>query len=73
MYNREVKEVCNNYSDSDIDYKNKMIEKYLPLVKYVVNRLNLNLPPYLEYNDLVGYGVFGLIQAVERFEANRGY
>lgn len=72
MYNREVKEVCNNYSDSDIDYKNKMIEKYLPLVKYVVNRLNLNLPPYLEYNDLVGYGVFGLIQAVERFEPNRG-
>ncbi|MCL1917933.1 MAG: FliA/WhiG family RNA polymerase sigma factor [Peptococcaceae bacterium] len=48
------------------------IEKYLPLVKIIANRLAISLPPYVSEEDLVGYGVFGLLEAMQRFEASRG-
>lgn len=47
-------------------------EDYLPLVKYIVNRLQVKLPPYLENEDLLSYGIFGLLEAIEKFDPTRG-
>lgn len=49
-----------------------MICQYAPLVKYVVDRLRLSLPPSVDRDDLLGYGAIGLIEAVDRFDPNRG-
>lgn len=50
----------------------KQIEHYLPLVKRIAGRLAISLPPHVEEDDLIGYGVFGLLDALERFDPTRG-
>ena len=49
--------------------RDERITRYGPLVKYVVRRLAIALPPTLDYADLLSFGTIGLIQAVDRFEA----
>jgi RNA polymerase sigma factor for flagellar operon FliA len=51
--------------------RDKLIVKYAPLVKYVAGRLAMGLPSHIEVDDLVSYGVFGLIEAIERFDPSR--
>jgi RNA polymerase sigma factor for flagellar operon FliA len=48
-----------------------LILQYIPLVKYVVGRLAISLPHFLTSEDIISYGVVGLIDAVERYEAGR--
>jgi len=60
----------NNTGDKDI--KAKIIENYFPLIKHIVSRMNISLPPYLEYEDLISYGIFGLMQAIERYDVKKG-
>lgn len=52
--------------------KEKLIIHYAPLVKYVAGRLLVHIGQHVEYDDLVGYGIFGLIDAVEKFDNNKG-
>jgi RNA polymerase sigma factor for flagellar operon FliA len=52
--------------------KGDLILTYTPLVRYVVSRLNVTLPPSLERGDLVGFGTIGLIDAIARFDIDRG-
>ncbi|MDR3541361.1 MAG: FliA/WhiG family RNA polymerase sigma factor [Desulfosporosinus sp.] len=54
-------------------WKQEQIEQYLPLVKRIAGRLAMSLPPHVDEDDILGYGVFGLLDALERFEAARGY
>jgi RNA polymerase sigma factor for flagellar operon FliA len=49
-----------------------LILHYAPLVKYVAGRVSVGLPPNVEHADLVSYGMFGLIDAVEKFDLDRG-
>jgi RNA polymerase sigma factor for flagellar operon FliA len=53
--------------------REKLIMEYLPLVKYVVGRMAVTLPPTVDADDLMGYGVMGLIAAIERFNPDRGF
>ncbi|WP_088187724.1 FliA/WhiG family RNA polymerase sigma factor [Desulfosporosinus sp. FKA] len=53
--------------------KQEYIERYLPLVKRIAGRLSMSLPPHIEEDDIIGYGVFGLLDAIDRFEAARGF
>lgn len=48
------------------------LEKYLPLVKRISGRLAMSLPAHVDEEDLIGYGVFGLLDALQRFEPSRG-
>lgn len=48
------------------------LEKYLPLVKRIAGRLAVSLPPHIDEEDLIGYGVFGLLDALQKFEPSRG-
>lgn len=52
--------------------REELIVHYTQLVKYVVGRLALHLPPSVQEEDLIGYGVLGLIEAVDRFDPTRG-
>ncbi|MGH9087325.1 MAG: sigma-70 family RNA polymerase sigma factor [Acidimicrobiales bacterium] len=49
-----------------------LTEAYLSLVRYVVARMKPLLPDYLERDNLVQYGVFGLVDAIDRFQPSRG-
>jgi RNA polymerase sigma factor for flagellar operon FliA len=52
--------------------RDALIAQYAPLVKYVIGRLRLTLPPALDESDVLGYGTIGLIEAVDRFDPERG-
>jgi RNA polymerase sigma factor FliA len=58
--------------DADADAREKLILHYAPLVKYVASRVATGLPASVDQHDLVSYGMFGLIDALEKFEPGRG-
>jgi RNA polymerase sigma factor for flagellar operon FliA len=51
--------------------REQLILHYSPLVKYVASRLATGLPSNVEQADLVSYGIFGLIDALEKFDLER--
>lgn len=59
-------------ADKDRSSREQLIMQYAPLVRYVVGRLAVTLPPTIDQDDLFGYGVIGLIHAIERFSPERG-
>ena len=46
---------------------------YLPLVKVVAGRIAMGMPQYVDRDDLISNGYFGLLEAVERFDPKRGF
>ena len=52
--------------------RDRLILNHLPLVKYVAGRIAIGLPPHLEVGDLESYGLFGLLEAIDRFDPSRG-
>ncbi len=52
--------------------REKLILHYAPLVKYVSSRVATGLPASVDQADLVSYGMFGLIDALTKFEPGRG-
>ena len=50
------------------DIREKLILEYAPLVKLVAGRLSMYLGYNVEYEDLVSYGIFGLIDAIDKFD-----
>ncbi len=52
--------------------RDKLIVQYMYLIKYVVGRLRMNLPGTISTDDISGYGVEGLINAIERFKPSKG-
>jgi len=52
--------------------RNVLIEKYLPLVRYIAERLLAKLPQNIELDDLTSAGIFGLMDAIEGFDLSRG-
>jgi RNA polymerase sigma factor for flagellar operon FliA len=52
--------------------RERLILHYAPLVKYVASRVATGLPASVEQADLVSYGMFGLIDGLEKFEPARG-
>ena len=57
---------------ADGEAREKLILHYAPLVKYVASRVASGLPSSVDQHDLVSYGMFGLIDALEKFEPGRG-
>ena len=51
--------------------RERLILHYSPLVKYVAGRVGVGLPPNIEQADLVSYGIFGLIDAIQKFDLER--
>src|SRR6266567_4928793 len=57
----------------DPKHRDALILHYSPLVKYVAGRVAVGLPQNVDPADLVSYGIFGLIDAIEKFDLDRGY
>jgi RNA polymerase sigma factor for flagellar operon FliA len=69
----EKQELWKKYiQDPDPDTRERLLVKYLPLVKYVAGRMMTSLPSSVDYDDLVSAGVIGLIGALERFDPGQG-
>jgi RNA polymerase sigma factor for flagellar operon FliA len=47
------------------------VNQYAPLVKYVAGKIAIGMPQNVDFDDLVGYGVFGLLDAIEKFDPDR--
>lgn len=56
---------------ADSRLREQLILHYSPLVKYVAGRVSVGLPPNVEQADFVSSGVFGLIDAIEKFDPSR--
>jgi RNA polymerase sigma factor for flagellar operon FliA len=54
------------------ELRNRLVEQYLPLVKYNGERIWARLPEGVELDDLISAGVFGLMDAIEAFDLSRG-
>jgi len=55
------------------DARERLILHYSPLVKFVAGRVASGLPQSVEQADLVSYGIFGLIDAIEKFDPSQGF
>ena len=55
----------------DSDIRETFIRQYSPLVKYVAGKVAVGMPTSVEFDDLVGYGVFGLLDAIEKFDPTK--
>ncbi|MBM3694553.1 MAG: FliA/WhiG family RNA polymerase sigma factor [Actinobacteria bacterium] len=58
--------------EGDEKAREGLILHYSPLVKFVAGRVGVGLPRNVEQADLVSYGMFGLIDAIDKFEPERG-
>jgi RNA polymerase sigma factor for flagellar operon FliA len=52
--------------------RDRLVLHYAPLVKYVAGRVGTGLPAHVDIADLIQSGIFGLVDAIEKFEPNRG-
>jgi RNA polymerase sigma factor for flagellar operon FliA len=59
--------------DGTPDARERLILHYSPLVKFVAGRVAAGLPQNIEQADLVSYGIFGLIDAIDKFDPARGF
>jgi len=55
-----------------IELRNRLVERYVPLVKYNAERIWARLPDGVDLDDLISAGVFGLMDAIESFDLERG-
>ncbi len=74
MTTTEVAAVWREYQATrDPEIRNQLVLQYSPLVKYVAGRVRSGLPASVESADLVSEGVFGLMDAIEKFDPDRGW
>jgi len=70
----DVNVLWSRYQEAgDPGIRDALILNYAPLVKYVASRVSVSLPQNVEHADLVSYGMFGLIDAIDKFEPDRGF
>lgn len=61
-----------NYVDSrDITIRNYFVEKYAPLAKFVAHKVMAGVPSSVTYDDLVSFGILGLVDAIDKYDLNR--
>ncbi len=70
----EIQEVWREFKKNpgNKELRNRLIERYLPLVKYNGERIWQRLPDGVELDDLISAGVFGLMDAIDAFDLSRG-
>lgn len=58
--------------DGERRVRDELVLAYCPLVKHVAGRIVSGMPPHVDIADLIAYGLAGLVEAVERYEPDRG-
>ncbi|MCB9882601.1 MAG: FliA/WhiG family RNA polymerase sigma factor [Planctomycetes bacterium] len=68
-----IEEVWVEYKKTGaVELRNQLIERYLPMVRYISERLLQTLPKSIELDDLCSAGQFGLMDAIDGFDLSRG-
>src|SRR5438094_10157023 len=69
----DVQQLWRDYrTEPTVELRNQLVENYLPLVKYNAERIWSRLPEGVDLDDLISAGVFGLMDAIEAFDLERG-
>lgn len=68
----EVQVLWSRWQAGDRYAQEDLVRHYTPLVRYVVKRLGIRAPEVVDYDDLVAYGMIGLLDAFKRFDTERG-
>ena len=69
-----VAELWGEYKEHETpEARERLILHYAPLVKFVAGRVASGLPQSVDQSDLVSYGIFGLIDAIDKFDPSRGF
>lgn len=67
-----LEQVWKNYRETkDLKFRDDLLLFYAPLVKYVAGKISIGLPKSIDISDLISYGIFGLIDAIEKFDIDR--
>ncbi len=70
--NKTEEELWTLYRENkDPRIRDKFVKQYAPLVKYVAGKVAIGMPHNVEFDDLVGFGVFGLFDAIEKFDPEK--
>jgi len=70
---QDIEHVWIEYKQTgDRRLRNRLMEHYLPLVRYTAERLSAKLPNEVDVDDLISAGIFGLLDAIEAFDLDRG-
>jgi RNA polymerase sigma factor FliA len=73
VMSKELKATWEQFFETrDEVYRNILMENYFPIVKYTAERIYTKLPDKVEVDDLISAGVFGLRDALEAFDPERG-
>jgi RNA polymerase sigma factor FliA len=69
----DVQQLWRDYkAEPTLELRNTLVELYLPLVKYNAERIWARLPDGVDLDDLISAGVFGLMDAIDAFDLERG-
>ena len=72
LLNKTEEELWLSYRKTkDQEIRTFFIKQYAPLVKYVAGKVAMGMPHNVEFDDLVGYGAFGLIDAIEKYDPEK--
>jgi RNA polymerase sigma factor FliA len=70
---QDISQVWLDYrANPTVGLRNRLLERYMPLVRYNAERIWARLPDGVELDDLTSAGVFGLMDAIDAFDLNRG-
>ena len=76
MIDRENTDIVSLWEDfhgeHKVETRDQIVEYYMPLVNLIAGRLAISLPSHVDRDDLISSGFFGLMDAIERFESDRG-
>jgi RNA polymerase sigma factor for flagellar operon FliA len=66
----EIQEVWKKYKadPGNVELRNRLIEQYMPLVRYNGDRIWQRLPDGVELDDLISAGIFGLMDAIDAYD-----
>jgi len=56
----------------DVDVREELIKKNIPLVKYIASKIIVGKNKYVEYEDLISYGMIGLMDAINKYDDTKG-
>lgn len=56
----------------DVDIREELIKKNIPLVKYIASKIIIGKNKYVEYEDLISYGMIGLMDAINKYDNTKG-
>jgi len=66
------KELWQQYRNAkDQSIRDAIVRQYAPLVKYVAGKVSVGMPQSVDFDDLVGFGIFGLFDAIEKFDPDK--